>query len=209
VEYPAGRPPGFLPRLGRSLTGLVTIGLAFLVNAVGTTYATGSSRSWAVRVPILAVLLLINIVVYFATFWVLTPKVSPRRLLPGAILGAVGFTLLITLGTGLVNHQLKHASSTYGAFGSVIGIVTFLLLLAKISLYTAELNPVLTRRLYPRALPMGQGQTEADRRVLADLVHAERRADDQAVGVGFGFGFGFGKDAAANAGADASRRHDP
>jgi hypothetical protein len=41
-------------------------------------------------------------------------------------------------------------------FGSVIGIVTFLLLLAKLSLYAAELNPVRERTLYPRSLPFGR-----------------------------------------------------
>jgi uncharacterized BrkB/YihY/UPF0761 family membrane protein len=112
--------------------------------------------------------------------------VGPRGLLPGAILGAVGFTALITVGTGLVTHQLKNASSTYGAFGSVIGIVAFLLLLAKLTMYAAELNPVLSRRLYPRALPMGGDPTEADHQVLSDIVHAERRRDDQVIGVGFG-----------------------
>ena len=50
----------------------------------------------------------------------------------------------------------------------------------------AELNPVLARSLYPRALPLGGEPTAADRQVLADLVHAEQRRDDQAIGVGFG-----------------------
>jgi uncharacterized BrkB/YihY/UPF0761 family membrane protein len=63
------------------------------------------------------------------------------------------FSVLITLRTRLITHQLKNARNTYGTFGSVIGIVTFLLLLAKLSLYAAELNPVPHRRLYPRALP--------------------------------------------------------
>ena len=55
----------------------------------------------------------------------------------------------------------------------MIGIVTFLLLLAKLSLYAAELNPVLSRDLYPRALPLGGEPTEADLRVLSHLVSGE------------------------------------
>jgi hypothetical protein len=62
----------------------------------------------------------------------------------------------------------------------------FLLLLAKISMYAAELDTVLVRSLYTRALPLGREPTEADRRVLSDIVHAEQRSDDQAIGVGFG-----------------------
>jgi uncharacterized BrkB/YihY/UPF0761 family membrane protein len=199
-NIPQVQQTGFLPRLGRSLAGLVTIGAAFLVNAFVTAYATSSGTAYVIRVPVLAGLLLINVGLYFASFVVLTAKaVGPRGLIPGAVAGGIGFTALITVGTGLVTHQLKHTSTTYGAFGSVIGIVTFLLLLAKLSMYAAELNPVLARSLYPRALPLGGEPTAADRRVLADLVHAEKRRDDQAIGVGFG------DHAAAQAASDATR----
>jgi uncharacterized BrkB/YihY/UPF0761 family membrane protein len=176
---------GFLGRLGRSLAGLAVIAAAFLVNAGATTYVTKPGESFALQVPALAVLLAINIGFYWATFIILTPGPQPRRdLLPGAIVGGIAFTALITVGTGLLTHQLKNASNTYGTFGSVIGIVAILLLLAKLSIYAAELNPVLARRLYPRALPLGE-PTEADRKVHHDLVHAQQRRDDEAIGVGF------------------------
>jgi uncharacterized BrkB/YihY/UPF0761 family membrane protein len=68
------------------------------------------------------------------------------------MLAGAGFTLLTTVGTGLVQHQLKHTSDTYGAFASVIGIVTYLLLLATLTVYSAELNVVVHRRLWPRTL---------------------------------------------------------
>jgi uncharacterized BrkB/YihY/UPF0761 family membrane protein len=178
---------GFLPRLGRSLAGLITIGSAFLINAFVTTYATGGTHSYLIRVPVLAGLLVINTGLYFASFTLLTAKaIGPRGHLPGALAGAVAFTALITVGAGLMTHQLKHASATYGAFGTVIGIVAFLLVLAKLSMYAAELNPVLARRLYPRALPLGGEPSDADRRVLAALVYAERRSDDETISVGFG-----------------------
>jgi uncharacterized BrkB/YihY/UPF0761 family membrane protein len=194
---------GFLPRLGRSLAGLFTIGAAFVINAFVTGYITGGTHNYAIRIPVLAGLIAVNTGLYFATFALLTAKaIGPRGLLPGAMAGAVGFTALITVGTGLVTHQLKNASATYGAFGTVIGIVAFLLLLAKISMYAAELNPVLARKLYPRALPLVDDLTDADRRVLGDLVHAERRRDDQAIGVGFG------DHAAAQAAADAAQHAD-
>jgi uncharacterized BrkB/YihY/UPF0761 family membrane protein len=199
-NIPQDQRTGFLPRLGRSLAGLITIGGAFLINASVTTYATGGTSSYAIRIPVLAGLLVLNILLYFATFTLLTAKViGPRGLIPGAILGGIAFTALITVGTGLITHQLKHAQATYGEFGLVIGIVAFLLLLAKLSLYAAELNPVLSRNLYPRALPLGGDPTEADLQVLSHLVHQEKRRDDQAIGVGFG------DDAAEDAAADAAR----
>jgi uncharacterized BrkB/YihY/UPF0761 family membrane protein len=171
---------GFLPRLGRSLTGLFVIGGAFIVNAFVTGYATGATVGWAIKIPVLVGLLVLNAGLFFASFTVLTAKaIGPRGLLPGAIAGAVAFTALITLGTGLITHQLKNASATYGAFGTVIGIVAFLLLLAKLTMYAAELNPVLARGLYPRALPLGGEPTAADREVLADLVRAHQHSAEQ------------------------------
>lgn len=200
-HIPQTQRTGFLPRLGRSLAGLVSIGGTFIVNAIATSYATAGSTSYPIRVLVLLGLLIINVGLYFATFTLLTAKViGPRGQLPGAILGAVAFTALITVGTGLMTHQLKNASATYGAFGGVIGIVALLLLIAKLSMYGAELNTVLARRFYPRALPMGGEPTEADHRVLASIVHAEQRRDDQVIGVGFG------KDAADQAASDAIKQ---
>ena len=200
-HIPQNQRTGFLPRLGRSLAGLVTIGGAFLVNASLSTYVTGATTSYAIRIPVVVGLLVINAVLYFLTFTLLTAKViGPRGLLPGAVLGAVAFTALITVGAGLMTHQLKHAESSYGAFGLVIGIVTLLLLLAKLSIYAAELNPVLSRRLYPRALPMGGEPTDADQQVMAALARAEQRRDDEVIGVGFG------EDAAGEAASDAIKQ---
>jgi uncharacterized BrkB/YihY/UPF0761 family membrane protein len=200
-HIPQTQRTGFLPRLGRSLAGLVTIGGAFIVNAFVTSYATGGTTNYAIRIAVLVGLLMLNVLLYFATFTLLTAKaIGPRGLLPGAILGAVAFTALITVGTGLMTHQLKNASSTYGAFGSVIGIVALLLLLAKLSMYAAELNPVLSRRLYPRALPLGGEPTAADQHVLASLAYAEQRREDEVIGVGFG------DDAGRQAAADAIKQ---
>ena len=200
-NIPQTKATGFLPRFGRSLAGLIIIGGAFLINALLSTYATGGTSNYAIRVPALAALLIINSALYFAAFNVLTAKVvGSRGLLPGAILGGLAFTALFTVGTGLLTHQLKNASGTYGTFGGVIGIVAILLVLAKLSIYAAELNPVLSRSLYPRALPMGGEPTDADRQVLIDLAHAQQRREDQVIGVGFG------ENAVAEAAADAGRQ---
>jgi len=199
-NIPQNQRTGFLPRLGRSLAGLITIGGAFLINAFASTYTTGGTSNYAIRIPVILGLLIINIALYFASFTLLTAKViGPRGLIPGAILGGVAFTALMTIGTGLITHELNNADNTYGTFGTVIGIVAFLLLLAKLSLYGAELNPVLARHLYPRALPLGGKPTEADLQVLSQLVHQQKSRKDQAIGVGFG------DDAAQEAATDAMR----
>jgi hypothetical protein len=67
----------------------------------------------------------------------------------------------------------------------VIGLIGFLFLLAKISLYGAELNPVLARHLWPRGI-LSSDPTPADNQVLHDITHQQRRRPDQLIGVGFG-----------------------
>lgn len=178
--------PGFAPRLARSLVGLVTIGGAFVINAGVASLAADKGLGWGIRLLILVVLLLINMVLYVAAFRALTPgSIGTRELLPGAAVGSIGFSLLITVGANLVQHQIRHSSATYGQFGVVIGLVGFLFLLAKISLYGAELNPVLARHLWPRAL-VSTDPTQADDQVLRDITHQNLRRTDQRIGVGFG-----------------------
>jgi len=191
--------PGFAPRLVRSLTALFTIGGAFVVNAAVGTIVTNSHVSLAIRVAALVGMVLLNLALYTVVFWVTTPGgIGPRDLFVGAALASLGFTFLITLGAGLVQHQLRHSSTTYGQFGLVIGLVGFLFLLAKISLYGAELNPVLVRRLWPRGMTTAD-PSKADDEVLAGIAHQARRREDQVIGVGFG------KDAVAEASADAEK----
>jgi uncharacterized BrkB/YihY/UPF0761 family membrane protein len=161
--------PGFVPRLLRSLSALAVIGTAFFINAFVDAIATGHGRSYAIRALLLGIVVVANVGFYLTAFRILTPgTAATRQLLPGAILAGAGFTVLTTLGTGLVQHQLRSASNTYGAFASVIGVVTYLLLLSKLTVYSAELNPVLTRRLWPRSFG-ATPPTAADKEVLRDL----------------------------------------
>jgi uncharacterized BrkB/YihY/UPF0761 family membrane protein len=193
--------PGFLPKLVRSLIGLVIIGGSFVINAPVATLATRSGTSWVVRELLLIGMVVLNTALYLGAFRVLSPRgVHARQLVPGAVVGSIGFTVLITVGSGLIQHQVRNSSATYGQFGVVVGLVGFLFLLAKISLYAAELNTVLDRRLWPRGL-VSTDPTRADDQVLRDVVHQDVRRADQRVGVGFG------EDASDEAARDAATDH--
>jgi hypothetical protein len=76
------------------------------------------------------------------------------------------------------------------------------LLLAKISLYGAELNPVLERHLWPRGL-VSRNPTEADDHVLSAIAHENQSRPDQTIGVGFG------EDSVQEAAADARVSRQP
>jgi uncharacterized BrkB/YihY/UPF0761 family membrane protein len=158
--------PGFFHRLARSLVGLSVIGSAFVMNAAIASFATGAGESYVVRLAVLVAMLLVNVGFYLGAFRALTPSIiAIRVLLPGAIVGSFGFTLLITLGSGLIQHQVRYSSATYGQFGVVIGLVGFLFLLGKISLYGAELNSVLAGHLWPRGI-LADDPTDVDDQVL-------------------------------------------
>ena len=126
----ACRPNGgrrYRARLERGLAALVVIGVAFVVTAFASGVVTSAGRNFVVRVAVFVQLVAVNVGLYLVSFLVLTPPGTTgwRPLLPGSVLAGAGFTLLTTVGTGLVQHQLKHMSDTYGAFASVIGIVTY------------------------------------------------------------------------------------
>jgi hypothetical protein len=143
--------------------------------------AAGYGQSYVLRVLIIAALLIINVGLYFAAFRVLTPEeIETKALAPGSVLGGVGFTLLITVGAGLVQHQLRHLR------GVRVGHRRCHLPASpgQVEHYAAELNPVLARSLWPRALPTCE-PTDADNQVLHELAHQQPRRPDQGVGVGF------------------------
>jgi Virulence factor BrkB len=116
---------------------------------------------------------------------VLTPgRIPTRRLLVGAAVAGVLFTLLQAVGGYLVGHSLKHAQQVYGFFAIVLGLMSWLFLSAQVTLYGAEVNVVRARRLWPRSI-LQPPLTEADQRALTDLAKQEERRPEQAVNVEF------------------------
>jgi uncharacterized BrkB/YihY/UPF0761 family membrane protein len=177
--------PGFLPRLGRSTAFVALLG----VDVVVTTFLAGlvTIGHGALWFQILAALvgLAVNIVLYAAGFRILTPKsIATRLLVAGAVLGGVGWTILQYGGTLLVGHTLRHASQTYGFFGSVLGLISFLYLAAELAVYAAEMNVVRARHLYPRSMappPL----TAADQAALRAQAREGERHRGQTVQVEF------------------------
>jgi uncharacterized BrkB/YihY/UPF0761 family membrane protein len=56
------------------------------------------------------------------------------------------------VGGYLVGHYLRHTSQVYGVFAIVLGLLFWLYLGARLTLYAAEVNVVAARRLWPRSL---------------------------------------------------------
>ncbi len=189
--------PGFGPRLLRGLAFFVTIGLGVSLTAAVGGIATATGHAPITRVLVLLADLILNIGLYLAAFRVLTPRVANPDLVPGAIAGGIGYTILVATGTALVQHQLRHAQVVYGQFALVLGLISWLYLVSRLTLYAAELNVVRSRHLWPRSI-VQPPLTEADQQVLHDIAHQEERRPEQRIGVGFD------PDAPSRAAADAS-----
>ena len=87
---------------------------------------------------------MLNLVLFFATFRMLTDNSVPtRQLWPGIITAAILWEILQAVGGVYIGHVVKNASNTYGTFATVIGLLTWLYLGAQAVLYSAELNTVL------------------------------------------------------------------
>ena len=80
--------------------------------------------------------------------------------------------------------MLKHCERTYASFAFVIGLLVWLHLGAQITLYAAEINVVLQRKLWPRSL-FGPPVEPADQETLTALAKVEERHDDEQVEVQF------------------------
>ena len=79
-------------------------------------------------------------------------------------LTVAGLLVLQAVGAAYVQATIDRASATYGLFAAVIGLLSWLWLVAQLLLISAEINAVRAERLWPRSL--GGPLTTADRRAL-------------------------------------------
>lgn len=184
-NLPGTERPNYIKRLGRSLAFLAVLGVGTLV---GTVLAAGSpTANGSLVLTVLGALAsaVVNFGEYLFAFRVLTPsKVKLRQLVPGAVMGGVAWTVMQSLGGYIVGHYLKNDSAVYGLFAIVLGLFAWIYLITELTVYAAELNVVLARRLWPRAL-VQPPLTDADRRSLSAQAVQNRRRPEQRVDVSF------------------------
>ena len=175
---------GIATRL-RGLAVLALIGVV-LVGATAVTGFTVGGRpgEGAQRVGALAAALAGNLAGFFAVFMLLTGRaVRARALLPGVLVASIGALLLQAVGAWYVDAAVARASDTYGTFALVIGLLSWFWLGSHVLLVAAELNVVLARCLWPRAL--STTLFPADRRALDESARSARRDPRQRIAVTF------------------------
>ncbi len=183
-NLPGPQRPGYLQRLGRAGLFLGVLGLGVIVTTLLTGLGTFGHDGTMVVAGVGALAMAANIGMYLAAFRVLTPSgIAARQLVPGAAAGGLAWTVLQALGAYLVHHFL-HSDSVYGVFGTVLGLMAWIYLGVEITVYAAEINVVVARRLWPRSI-VQPPLTDADRAVLSAQALQNQRRDDQHVHVSF------------------------
>lgn len=130
--------------------------------AFGLAWLIGSGLLFAASFAITAVIawlpgwlaplnLLVGLALNFALFlWAM--KVLPNRdvgwqpLVPGAILGAIGFEVLKVVGAIWVPRTVASSSAVYGSIGVVFAIIAWLFFFGRLIVYSSTLNVVVWER---------------------------------------------------------------
>jgi YihY family inner membrane protein len=166
--------PGFFPKLLRSIELMGTLALALILTTGLNWLGSAHGATWE-RVALFMIATLLNVGLFALAFRVLTAQaLSFRVVLPGAVISALGWAVLQLVGEAVVNHMLHGMTATYGVFAIVLGLMAWLFILSRIMMYSAEVNVVLARELWPRSLnppPL----TDADRRAFQLYALAQER----------------------------------
>jgi YihY family inner membrane protein len=176
---------GFLPRILRGLGLFVLLGLGIVATTVLASLGPILGDSLLAGAAGFVAGAVLSVALSLVVFLLMSPKTCRwTDLLPGAAVAGVGWQVLSLVGVQLVRHQLQHSSELYGTAGVVLGLISFLVLVAQLTLYGLEISSVRVNHLWPRSLA-GPPYTDADREVLRLLARQELRRDGQRIDVTF------------------------
>jgi uncharacterized BrkB/YihY/UPF0761 family membrane protein len=188
------RPNPFLLRL-KSLLLLLFAGMAVIavsvVSALGSnTEVFGTGINTTIRLGIqLATVLVVGLVLTVLMRFASARSHRITRAAPGAFTVAVLWQLLQYIGTLYVTNVLTGTASLNQTFGFVLGLIGLIYIASVMAILGVEVNVVLARRLWPRALltPFTDAVdlTDADRRAYAMYAQMQRHKGFETVTVRF------------------------
>lgn len=172
------------------LAGLSLLLVATLSSLGSNLQIFGGDPGGAVKWIALLVTTALTTAVLLVMLQLSTPrKERVRELVPGAVFIAVGWQVLQFGGNAYVEHVIKKASSMNGVFAVVLGLLALIYIGTVIAMIGLELNVVLAKRLYPRALltPFTDDVvlTQADEQVYREYAKAQRHKGFERVTVTF------------------------
>ena len=184
-NIPYVRRPNFVLRYLRALCVLVLLALSTIGSTVLTGFATLASHGWLAKIILLVGSIVVNFALILAAFMVMTAtRLRWRDVALGAALATLFWQTLQAIGSWYVARGLAHNSDTYGFFGVVIVLLSWIYLGAQLFLLAAEINVVLRFRLWPRSM-VQPPLTRADRQVFERLAQMEIRRPEAELAVAF------------------------
>lgn len=173
--------PGFVPRTWRSFAWYGVFGLGVVVST--SVSSLGALLHWSGGDVLSTVAsFVVDIAMFAASFWILSPPgVAVRDLLPGAAVAGAAWALLTGIGVALIP-LLNHSNPLYGSFTSVLALLGYIYLCARVTILSLEGNVVRSRKLWPRSLT-SRNLTAADVRQLESIAGREERVKDEKVAV--------------------------
>lgn len=157
-SVPRNEQPNPIKSRIRSFGLLLLLGTAVLVSSgINILVSTGNGVSVQLSDGLLVVgfivSLAINLGLFTLAFQLLTAKeLRIRDVVTGGVIAGTAWQLLQTFGSQYVAHEVHHGGALYGVFGVVLATLAYLYLEALVLMFSAEINVVLQRRLWPRAL---------------------------------------------------------
>jgi YihY family inner membrane protein len=153
---PMVRRPGFVPATLRSIGLILVVGLGEILTLVISGLAGGAGHAFSgvgAYVAATAVALILNVGLFWVAFRLATAsEVAGRDLWLGAIISAVAWQILQSVGTTLLRDFVAKSSTTSATFSLVLGLLAWFYLQAQITLYAMEASVVHARRLWPRSM---------------------------------------------------------
>lgn len=185
---PYARRPSYIGRQARSIALLFVVGLAVLSTGTlsGMVVSAGDLRGLLVDAGALAGSAVLNIGFFLLGFRVATAaEVPTRNFARAAALSALAWQVLLSVGSYLVAHDLRHSEEVYGVFGLVLGLIAWLHVQAQLTLMLLEADVVRARRYWPRAINGDRPMEAGDQRAYVDYAKAQQRRDGVTITVQF------------------------
>jgi membrane protein len=185
-EVPIDRRPKFPWNQLRSVALVLVMGIGIIVTTTLSGLGGGNgSVGVGLRIAAILAAFVLNVLLFSVSFRLATAaEVQWHDLWLGALLTAVVWQILQTVGGFIVAHNLKNMSDVYGTFALVLGLMSWLYLQAQLTLYAIEADVVRARGLWPRTF-FGTGTTEVDEKALTAYGKVEERTPEERVDVDF------------------------
>ena len=183
-QVPRDRRSKFPRSIARSFLIIILGGGGMITTSILTGYISQDHNS-LFKALALVVSLALNFIVFLTVYRLsISRHVPTSNLYIGSAVTSVMWQILQGFGGYLVLNNLRGASALYGIFAIVLGLLFWIYLQAKITLYAVEVDVVRTKKLWPRSL-LAPPLSMQDKQVIAEYAKIQKRLPQEKISVEF------------------------